>query len=355
MRKDATTLQDRLDALLRIAKSNERKQTHFQQYELSLLNCSSLQALLQLILEEHVQRFQLTSVTLLLFDPEYTFRRLIEGLVLPSVWQSTLIFTETQATLDQYFNLQRTPRLCSFSADQHSRLFPDHPNLGSVALLPLIRQRKLIGSLNLGSRNASRFQPDIGSQFLQHMAAVVAACLENTRLHEEIKLVGLRDPLTGINNRRFFDQRIDEEVSRAKRQHSPLSCLFVDLDHFKRINDQYGHAAGDAVLKQVASLLNQLLRSTDVLARFGGEEFVILLTDTPANAAADIAQRMRIHLSQQFFAVNANKQIQITLSIGLATMNHSNQIHTSHQLLQAADQAVYAAKISGRNRIHQAP
>ncbi len=354
MRQDASTLQRRLDDLLRIAKSNERKQDNFQQYELSLLSCGSLSALLTLILEQHQQRFQLTEVTLLLYDPEYAFQRLVDDIPDNTRWQHKLLFTDSFHTLDQFFNLQRTPRLSAFEAQKHAWLFPAAGDLGSVALLPLIRQQQLIGCLNLGSRNPSRFQAGIGTQFLQHMAAVVAACIENARLHEEIKLVGLRDPLTGVNNRRFFDQRIEEEVSRAKRQKTPLSCLFVDLDHFKRVNDQHGHQAGDVILKQVATLLNDSLRSTDVLSRYGGEEFVILLTDTDATVAADIARRMREQIAEMHFSVSHGRKVQITLSIGLATLDIASASQTSKQLLQAADQAVYAAKISGRNCVHQA-
>lgn len=355
MRQDASTLQQRLDALLRIAKSNERKQDNFQQYELSLLSCGSLSALLTLILEQHQQRFQLTEVTLLLYDPEYAMQRLVEAIPDRHHWQDKLLFTDSFHTLDQFFNLQRSPRLSAFETSKHASLFPAVSDLGSVALLPLVRQQQLIGCLNLGSRNPSRFQSGIGTQFLQHMAAVVAACIENARLHEEIKLVGLRDPLTGVNNRRFFDQRIEEEVSRAKRQKTPLSCLFVDLDHFKRVNDQHGHQAGDQILKQVAGLLNDSLRSTDVLARYGGEEFVILLTDTDADAAADIARRMREQIAALVFTVSHGRKVQITLSIGLATLTQNSSLQTSKQLIQTADQAVYAAKVSGRNCVHQVP
>ncbi|MDT8311771.1 MAG: DUF484 family protein [Methylophaga sp.] len=354
MRQDASTLQQRMDALLRIAKSNERKQDNFQQYELSLLSCGSLSALLTLILEQHQQRFQLTEVTLLLYDPEYALQRLVADIPDNAHWQHKLLFTDSFHTLDQFFNLQRTPRLSVFETQKHAGLFPNINDLGSVALLPLIRQQQLIGCLNLGSRNSSRFQSGIGTQFLQHMAAVVAACIENARLHEEIKLVGLRDPLTGVNNRRFFDQRIEEEVSRAKRQKTPLSCLFIDLDHFKRVNDQHGHQAGDVILKQVASLINDSLRSTDVLSRYGGEEFVILLTDTTASAAADIAGRMREQIAAMQFSVSHGRKVQVTLSIGLATLDSASPSQTSKQLLQAADQAVYAAKVSGRNCVHQA-
>lgn len=351
---DIATLQARLDELLRIAKSNERKQENFQQYELALLHSASLEELLSIILDQHKERFQLTEVTLMMYDPEYELRRLIEAKTQLPKWHQRLLFTDSAHLINQHFSHHLKPRLVKFSPHQHAYLFPAFEELGSVALLPLVRQNMLIGSLNLGSRSVSRFQGQIGTVFLEHLAAVVSACIENARLHEHIKLVGLRDALTGINNRRFFDQRLREEISRARRNSTPLSCLFIDLDFFKRINDHHGHQAGDAVLKQVSKSLNDRLRETDVLARYGGEEFVILLADTQAADAAQIAEQIRDRVAKASFAIPSGKALNVTLSIGVATMQPNGSIKDGKQLIAAADQAVYAAKLSGRNRVKQA-
>jgi len=351
---NTATLQARLDELLRIAKSNERKQENFQQYELALLNSSSLMELLGIVLDQHKERFQLSDVTLLIYDPEYELQRLLQNEHSDPPWPGQLLFTDSAYLINQHFSPQRKPRLQKFSPHQHAYLFPNQDELGSVALLPLVRQNMLIGSLNLGSRNENRFHSQIGTLFLEHLAAVVSACIENTRLQEHIKLVGLRDPLTGINNRRFFDQRLKEEASRATRYDRPLSCLFLDIDYFKRINDQYGHQAGDTVLKQISTLLDDRLRQTDVLARFGGEEFVILLPDTPQDDAALIAEQIRERIARARFAIPSGKTLNVTLSIGLAVLHPQNHINDAKQLLSAADQAVYAAKLSGRNRVKQA-
>ena len=351
---DIATLQARLDELLRIAKSNERKQENFQQYELALLNSTSLHELLSIILDQHKERFQLTEVTLMLYDPEYEIQRLVESKIAQNAWAGRLLFTDAAHRVNQHFSPLRKPRLLKYSPHQHAYLFPEQEELGSVALLPLARQNHLFGSLNLGSRNPSRFQGQIGTLFLEHLAAVVSACIENARLHEHIKLVGLRDALTGINNRRFFDQRLSEEVSRAQRSGSPLSCLFIDLDHFKRVNDQHGHQAGDAVLKQVSKLLSDRLRQTDVLARYGGEEFIILLADTVQEDATLIAEQIRDRVAKALFAIPPGKSLHVTLSIGVATMAVPGSIKDGRQLIALADQAVYAAKLSGRNRVKTA-
>jgi diguanylate cyclase (GGDEF)-like protein len=342
-----------LKNLIQVAKSNERKQANFQEYELKLLNASNLHEVLSIILAEHKDRFQLTEVTLLLHDPEYEFQRLVEDMPREPGWHQRLLFTESLNALSQYFTYQRKPRLSQFSVHQHQRLFPACESLRSVALLPLIRHNKLIGCLNLGSRNPDRFEANIGTQFLQHLAAITAACIDNARLTEQIKQVGLKDPLTGVNNRRFFDQRIEEEVNKSLRHNQPLSCLFIDLDHFKKINDTYGHQAGDIVLKQTAEILKESCRSSDVVARYGGEEFVILLADTQRTDAYDFSERLRESIASTSFEINNKQTLSITMSAGLATMDELSNFSKSKQLVQAADQAVYAAKISGRNKVHQ--
>ena len=352
MPRDVDNLQSKLDALIRIAKHNEQKQRNFQEYELSLFNSSGLHQLLAIILEQHRVRFKLSDVTLLLLDPEYEFRRLLDNSATPPAWRKHLLFTEDKNMISQYFSVLRKPRLSSYSEHIHQSLFPSTQSLQSVAILPLIRQDKFIGTLNLGSRSPTRFQADMGTQFLQHLSAVISACIENGRLQENIKQVGLLDPLTGINNRRFFDQRIEEEVTLSHRNKTPLSCLFIDLDHFKSINDTHGHQAGDIVLKEVAKVLADIMRTSDVLARYGGEEFVILLANTDQTASYEIAERIRKRIEETPFKISAKKTISVTMSIGLALIAQQSDIKTTQQLVSAADQAVYAAKVAGRNRVH---
>lgn len=357
MSSQAEFLQNKLDALLTIASHNEQKQTHFQEYELSLLNSSGLFELLTILLDDHQTQFQLTEVALILLDPEYEFQRLLDSHTLPSSWQDRLLFADSEQSLHQAYKVPYRTRLSEYIPQQHQALFSNNNTLRSVAILPLIRQHKIIGSLNLGSRQVDRFQSGIGTQFLQHLTAVIAACLDNARLQESIKQLGLRDPLTGVNNRRFFDQRIIEETALAQRNNTSLSCLFIDLDHFKSINDKHGHQAGDHVLKQAAKIFTDIMRTSDILARYGGEEFVILLTNTPLQTAYDIAERIRKIIASYDFKISSSLHslsLNITLSIGIAVLDDSKLITTSHRLIKAADEAVYDAKISGRNRVHYA-
>lgn len=355
MSSRAEFLQNKLDSLLTIANKNEQKQSHFQEYELSLLNSSGLFELLTILLDHHQVQFQLTEVALILLDPEYELQRLLNSHNIPSSWDGRLLFVDSEQSLHQDYKVPYRPRLAEFSLKQHRALFSNNNTLRSVAILPLIRQHRIIGSLNLGSRQVDRFQAGIGTQFLQHLTAVISACLENARLQESIKQLGLRDPLTGVNNRRFFDQRIVEETSLAQRNKTPLSCLFIDLDNFKSINDKHGHQVGDSVLKQAAKIFNDIMRTSDILARYGGEEFVILLTNTPRQIAYDIAERIRKTIAANNFSISsASASLNITLSIGIAVLGEDTQITTSQRLIKAADEAVYNAKTNGRNQVHHA-
>lgn len=224
----------------------------------------------------------------------------------------------------------------------------------SVAILPLIRQDKFIGSFNSGNLSPDVFQAGMDTKFLQHLAAVISACIENARLQENIKQVGLLGPLTGSTIVVFFDRRVEEEVMLAHRNKTPLSCLFIDLDHFNNINDTYGHQAGNIVLKEVARVLADIMRTTDVLARFGGEEFVILLADTHRTPAYEIAERIRKTNRETSFKISKADIMTVSISIGLAMIDKDSPTHTTQQLLSAADQAVYAAKVAGQIRIHSA-
>ena len=224
----------------------------------------------------------------------------------------------------------------------------------SIALLPLVRYDELIGSLNLGSKDPERFLEGSATDFLQRLATIVAICLENATNHERLKRVGLTDSLTGVNNRRFFDQRLGEEVARARRSQEPLACLFLDIDRFKGINDTYGHRVGDRVLIEAASLIREQLRSTDVLGRYGGEEFSALLVNATQDKAMEIAERIRSAIEVHRFPWDDGEPLKATISIGVSSLEpgpSSDNASQAENLVDRADQALYVAKNSGRNRV----
>lgn len=168
-----------------------------------------------------------------------------------------------------------------------------------------------------------------------------------------LEVESITDPLTKAYNRRYLDRRLDDEVARSKRYSLELSVLMIDIDYFKRVNDTYGHQAGDAILSTLSGLVKASLRDLDVVARYGGEEFLVICTNTPVNGAALVAQRLRQLVESHQFEIaddSGKKQnIRITISLGVAVLIPG--FDSKEQLVQAADQALYRAKEEGRNRV----
>jgi len=349
------TLKRQQHILINQARKNEQKLRRMQLQEIRFISTHSLFDLIEQILVHYRAVAALENVTLALIDPEYELQRILKEGNIKLDEYPALLFFQTEEQLNQLYGLSLFPRLGHYNKDRHQFLFPENQeNIGSVALLPLIRNDKLTGSLNLYSPDPERFISNAATDFLERLAAIIAICLENATNHERLKRVGLTDPLTGVNNRRFFDQRITEEISRAKRTRSPLTCLLLDIDLFKRINDSYGHQTGDRVLIDVANMIKSQLRETDVLARYGGEEFSVLLINTSINDALDIAERIRECVASYKYSYKDQKQPGVTLSIGMSELAENDPQKdtdtSSHLLVEHADQALYQAKDNGRNQ-----
>ncbi|KKM69353.1 hypothetical protein LCGC14_1451670 [marine sediment metagenome] len=169
-----------------------------------------------------------------------------------------------------------------------------------------------------------------------------------SELVEEVKKMAITDPLTGLYNRRHMNEVLSKEFQKAKRYGGNLSCLMVDIDHFKRINDIYGHAVGDTVLKEVAETLTNSLRKVDIVARWGGEEFVILLPATGLDQAREAAERVLEDISNSRFAPIEDEQL--TVSVGISSSS-SKKLTTEDMIINTADEALLEAKRNGRNRM----
>ncbi|MCP4036179.1 MAG: diguanylate cyclase [bacterium] len=173
--------------------------------------------------------------------------------------------------------------------------------------------------------------------------------------NETLAKLSTSDAVTGLRNRRYVSEILNVEFLRARRYESPLAVIMMDLDHFKAVNDTYGHLAGDAVLKGVSQLLLEHLRATDVGGRFGGEELLAVLHQCSAEAAAVVAERVRGSIEDAVFEAPDGRSVQVTLSLGIA--EYSAEMASAGALLEAADRALYRAKNEGRNRIaiYEAP
>jgi diguanylate cyclase (GGDEF)-like protein len=211
--------------------------------------------------------------------------------------------------------------------------------------IPLVSFGQTLGVLALDSALPDAFR-DGDLQSLESVADICATAIQNAHYVERVKQLAYLDGLTGIFNRRFFELRILEEIDRAQRYGTGMAVIMADIDQFKRLNDEFGHVLGDEVLRQVSSLFHQQVRKIDVVCRYGGEEFGILLTQTSAQHAMNIAEKLRKMVAGwQFPGVPRT----VTISAGAAAF--PDQGTTRDELVKAADAALYAAKQMGRNRV----
>jgi diguanylate cyclase (GGDEF)-like protein/PAS domain S-box-containing protein len=220
---------------------------------------------------------------------------------------------------------------------------------GAAVCIPLLGQGEPLGVMVVEGPDWALEQAR--TQMLHALADRAAAALANLRLREELRAQTLRDPLTGLYNRRYFDEALDREVSRVVRAGESLALLMIDFDHFKRLNDTYGHPAGDAVLRSVGRLLAHELRATDVAGRIGGEEIAILLPQTDAVSARRVAEHLRMKVRQMQVTHGPVTLAPITISTGIAMA--PDDAKEADALLARADEALYRAKREGRNRVVQ--
>ncbi len=202
---------------------------------------------------------------------------------------------------------------------------------------------KPVDPLELGARVRSMLRLKV----LQD--GLVAANAHLQDLNEKLKEISITDALTGIYNRGSFDKRLAYEFERARRYKTPLACVLIDVDHFKKVNDSYGHPVGDLLLRELAQLLSSGLRTVDVLARYGGEELAALLPQTTLEDAVLAAERLRRSVEKASFS-NGEVTVHCTVSIGVAGFPRP-QVNTPEDLVRSTDEALYRAKQKGRNRV----
>ncbi|CAN5229033.1 hypothetical protein BH18ACT12_BH18ACT12_04000 [soil metagenome] len=180
------------------------------------------------------------------------------------------------------------------------------------------------------------------------LASQAGVALENARLHDVVQRPASTDDLTGLVNRRRFIEALDGEIERARGFGSPLTVILTDLDDFKRVNDEFGHHAGDIVLRSFADLMRSHVREVDVPGRIGGAEFAIVLPETDAEGAASVAERMRQSLAAVLLPVDDDRSVRVTASFGVAELQEGQ---SGDDLLRAADAALYRAKADGKDRV----
>jgi diguanylate cyclase (GGDEF)-like protein len=241
--------------------------------------------------------------------------------------------------------------LFDWDADLDTR--PAHEyGIRSRVVVPLIVRNDVKGIMKVHGRRRAMFD-DKEVASIQSLAGHLALAIENARLYERTRQMALTDGLTGLYNRHHFYQELEREILRSKRHHHKMSLLMCDLDKFKNYNDKYGHVAGDELLRDLASVITGLVRKSDISFRYGGEEFALILPETPHLSALELAERLRRSVEQHPFVLSkSDRATFITLSIGVAT--YPDQALDVEGLVDAADRALFAAKES-RNSVSALP
>jgi diguanylate cyclase (GGDEF)-like protein len=336
--------------LLSLLRDNERIWAGFRDIELEMLAAASLAEILNVIRRRLPQRFPaISEATLVWLDADHEITQLINqhGIITHKTLIPLRVWPDHPVLADL-----RRPWLGVPDATLHKLLFAGfETSVRSVAIAPLWLRGERAGLLLQASEEEGHYAPDAATDLLEHLAAITALSVDNAINRIRLQRDGLTDPLTQIANRRFFERRLREETSLWRRHGGNLSCLMVDIDHFKRINDEHGHAVGDEVLVHAARALNAGLRTSDVLARYGGEEFVLLLPATDARRAGEIAERLRQAIAVRTAGVAVPP---ITVSIGVATLTDALRTEVTDPesvLLHAADDGLYRAKAGGRNQV----
>lgn len=222
--------------------------------------------------------------------------------------------------------------------------------LKSIISVPLKIKDQVIGAINVDNKRKGDFFNKDDLRLLSTFANQAAIAIQNAKLHQEIKQLAITDDLTGLYNFRYIKDRLDEEVKRAQRFKHLLALIMADIDHFKEFNDNYGHLAGNKVLQNIADILRSNIREVDIVGRFGGEEFIIILPEANKKEAHKIAERIRIKVEDyNFINKKSHPNEKVTLSLGVTSCFQESI--TPQGLIYKVDQALYQAKRRGRNRV----
>lgn len=331
-----------INSILERIRENEEIARKFFEIEVSILSILDFQSLFERLLSEIREKFGIPCVWISLIDRS-EISDLIQTLPFSKDLKERLNLIDRK-TFQRLTDNRITPLL--LNGDLH----PFHPMLPkgqlnfirSIAISPISLQGEVIGSLNQADFSPLRYRPGMDTQLLEQLAVKVSICLSNVIAHERLKWMAVRDPLTGVLNRRVMETVLNREFKRAQRYKSALSLAFIDLDDFKIINDRFGHECGDALLKHVAGQLGAITRDSDVVARYGGDEFVIILPGTPVQEANKLLQRLQQHFRDKPMRYK-EKVMAASISFGIASMADRN-VADPESLLREADTMLYNIK-----------
>ena len=330
------------ESILETLRINEEISRKFFEIEVSILSILNFKDLFERLLTEIREKFGVPYVWISLIDRS-EISDLIESLESSKALRERLNILDRQTFLN-LIEHQTSPVLVTGDLRPYYPLLPQGQMyfIRSLAIAPITLDGEIIGSLNQADLSRLRYRPGMDTRLLEQLAVKVSICLSNVTAHERLKWMAIRDPLTGLLNRRVMETVLKREFKRAFRYKSPLSVAFLDLDDFKIVNDQYGHDRGDGLLRYVARRLREMTRDTDVVARYAGDEFVIILSGTPPQEAYKLCERL-----QAYFRLNPMVQdditIPVSISFGVSSISDAG-VKDPSGLLGRADEMLYEAK-----------
>jgi diguanylate cyclase (GGDEF)-like protein len=329
-------------SILERLKYNEITARRFHEIEISILTILNFQDFIEKLLFEISSKFSVPFTWLSIIE-ESSISKYLQKIQDSKLLKKSTVFLSRE----EFSKISRNrlkPLLANTNLDEFKVLIPEAANykMGSIAIAPITLDGEIVGSFNQADINVYRFEPGIDTSSLEQLAIKVSLCLSNVAAHEQLKYLAFHDPLTGLLNRGVMERVLEREFLRSKRYHIDLSILFLDLDDFKSINDTFGHDNGDIALCHTAKCLNSLKRDSDIIARFAGDEFVVILPSTNKTQAKTYISRVKQKLADEPLMVD-NTSFNVKLSHGLSSVFEKG-IETSAMLLKAADKRLYKAK-----------
>jgi diguanylate cyclase (GGDEF)-like protein len=340
---------NQIDNILETLRQNEEIQRKFHLLESKIISILNFRDFFEILLTEMKNIFKVPYVWLSVIE-ESNLAVLISRLNDSEIIRKRTNFIK-KSDLDSMVGYLSAPLLVNDNLSAYSIFLPsgNSNEIMSMAVAPVQIDGETVGSLNQGDVSPTRFEPDMDTSSLEQLMLKVSICLSNVAAHEKLQYYAYHDPLTGLLNRRALETELHREFSRSQRYGGILSLIFLDLDSFKDINDRYGHDTGDLVLKYVAEILQTLSREEDIVARFAGDEFVVILPETKACTSKVFMVRVQEYLDSHPFVISG-AVLHISLSYGISS-TEDMQLASSEALLKKSDERLYLEKRSRRNAL----
>ncbi len=329
-------------SLLERLKQNEIVARRFHEIEISILTILNFRDFIEKLLSEISSKFSVPYTWLSIIDESQIAQ------YLQNIQDSKLLSTSTAfLPKDEFLDITQNrlkPLLANNELNRFDPIIPKASDydIGSIAMAPITLDGEIVGSINQADIDHLRFDPGIDASLLEQLALKVSLCLSNVTAHEQLKFLAYHDPLTGLLNRGVMEKILEREFLRSKRYHIDLTVVFLDLDDFKSINDTFGHDNGDLALCHTANCLNRLKRDSDIVARFAGDEFVVILPSTNKSQADNYIKRVKHELANTPLLAN-DTCFHVKLSHGVSSVFEKG-MESSAILLKAADKRLYKAK-----------